>query len=453
MTMKENTQTAADLAGTSGRAQSSDSIRKTTVASMAGTVIEWFEFNLFGTMAALVLGPLFFPSTNPVTSLLLSLATFGVAFVARPIGGIIFGHFGDKYGRKKTLVVALLLMGIPTFAIGLLPTYASIGIAAPLLLVAARIMQGLALGGEYAGAALMVVEHKDVGNRRGFFGAWIGSASPLGYILAAGLIATVSATMSEDAFTSWGWRVPFLASAVMVLVALYIRLQLEESSAFEELTEKNPDSAGPEVVRMPFTQLLRNYPRQIVASIGACLAIQGGYYLAVIFGLAYARDQAGFTQTTSLVLVLIAAGFYFFSILAAGRLSDRIGRRIPMTVGAGLFGVWGFAIFPLIDTGSNFLACVAFTVALMLQGLIYGPVSAWMSELFGTEVRYTGVSFGYSIAAVIGGGLTPLLSVYILDRTGSTILISAVVAVGCTLTVIAVAITTPRVGHTQSGLR
>ncbi|MBY6538833.1 MHS family MFS transporter [Rhodococcus sp. BP-349] len=429
---------------------SSDSIRKTTIASMSGTVIEWFEFNLFGAMAALVLGPLFFPSDNELTSLLLSFATFGVAFIARPIGGILFGHFGDKYGRKRTLVAALLLMGIPTFAIGLLPTYATVGILAPILLVLARIMQGLALGGEYAGAALMVVEHRDATNRRGFFGAWIGSASPIGYILAASLIAGVSAGMSEDAFNSWGWRIPFLLSAVMVLVALYIRLQIEESSAFEKLATQRPETVEP--TRIPFMILVREYPRQVFASIGANLAIQSGYYLAVIFGLSYARNQAGFSSTRSLILVLVAAVFYFFSILAAGRWSDRVGRRVPMTIGAIGFAGWGFAIFPLIDTGSSLLAGLAFTVALVLQGLIYGPVSAWMSELFGTEVRYTGVSFGYSIAAVIGGGITPVLSIWLLDKFDTTVPISAAVAAACAVTVVALAVTKLRVAHTDSAI-
>lgn len=405
--------------------ENGDSIRKVVTASMVGTVIEWFDFNLFGAMAALVLGPLFFPSDNPVTSTLLSLATFGVAFVARPVGGVLFGHFGDRYGRKKMLVTSLVLMGLGTFAIGLLPTYAAIGIAAPIILVLLRIVQGVALGGEYAGAALMVVEHRDAAARRGFFGAWVGSASPVGYIIAAGLIAITSAFMPEDSFNSWGWRVPFLLSAVMVIVGLYIRLQLEESSAFKKLAD---DETAAEPLKLPFAVLIKSYPKQILSSIGAGLGIHGGYYLSIIFGLAYARDHAGFSVTSSLCLVLFASVCYFFAILISGHFSDRFGRRVPMIFGSLGFGIWGFFLFPLIDTGRIVPAGIGFSVGLILLGCLYGPISAWLSELYSTEVRYTGVSFGYSLAAVIGGGLVPLAAVWLLDEFDSTFPISLVVA-------------------------
>ncbi|WP_311209598.1 MULTISPECIES: MFS transporter [unclassified Aeromicrobium] len=428
---------------------SGDSIKKVTTASMVGTVIEWFDFNLFGAMAALVLGPLFFPSDNPVTSTLLSLATFGVAFVARPIGGVVFGHFGDRYGRKKTLVTALLMMGIGTFAIGLLPTYASIGIAAPILLVVLRIMQGVALGGEYAGAALMVVEHKDAAARRGFFGSWVGSASPIGYILAAGLIAIVSAFMTEDAFNSWGWRVPFLLSAIMVGVGLYIRLQLEESSAFKELTKEETDEKP---VKLPIVELLRRYPKQILASIGAGLGIHGGYYLSIIFGLSYARTEVGFSTTGSLVLVLIASVCYFAAILISGHVSDKIGRRAPMMFGVAGFGVWGFVLFPLLDTGRAIPAGIGFSVGLIFLGCLYGPISAWLSELFGTAVRYTGVSFGFTLAAVIGGGIIPSAAVWLLDEYGSTVPISIVVAAISVIAFVTLAVTKLAVHHKDADM-
>ncbi len=437
----------------SAQGGSKDSIRKTTTASMVGTVIEWFDFNLFGAMAALVLGPLFFPSDNPVTSTLLSLATFGVAFVARPVGGVVFGHFGDRYGRKKMLVTALLMMGIGTFAIGLLPTYAAIGVAAPILLVTLRIIQGIALGGEYAGAALMVVEHKDAQNRRGFFGAWVGSASPIGYILAAGLIALVSAFMSEDAFNSWGWRIPFLLSSIMVLIGLYIRLQLEESSAFKELEN---ESAAAQKVKLPIVELIKRYPKQILSSIGAGLGIHAGYYLSIIFGLAYARTEVGFSSTESLVLVLIASVCYFFAILISGELSDRLGRRVPMMFGVAGFGVWGFALFPLLDTGRLVPAGVAFSVGLIFLGCLYGPISAWLAELFGTEVRYTGLSFGFTLAAVIGGGLIPMAAVWLLDEFGSTVPISIVVAAISAIAFVTLAVTKLAVHHSDrdmSGVR
>ncbi|MGH3999655.1 MAG: MFS transporter, partial [Pseudonocardiaceae bacterium] len=358
-------------------------------------------------------------------------------------------HFGDRVGRKKMLVTALLMMGIGTFAIGLLPTYASIGIAAPILLVALRIMQGIALGGEFAGAALMVVEHKDASNRRGFFGAWVGSASPIGYILAAGLIALVSAFMSEDAFNSWGWRIPFLFSAIMVLVGLYIRLQLEESSAFQELKS---DDTSVEKVKLPIVELVRRFPKQILCSIGAGLGIHAGYYLSIIFGLAYARTEVGFSSTLSLVLVLIASVVFFFAILLSGHLSDKLGRRVPMMFGVTGFGIWGFILFPLLDTGEAVPAGIGFSVGLFFLGCLYGPISAWLAELFGTEVRYTGLSFGFTLAAVIGGGLIPLAAVYLLDEFGSTVPISIVVATISSIAFFTLAVTKLAVHHTDKDM-
>ncbi|MGH3976875.1 MAG: MFS transporter [Pseudonocardiaceae bacterium] len=429
--------------------QNRGSIAKVVSASLIGTTIEWYDFFLYTSAAALVFGKLFFPGNDPLTGTLLAFLTYAVGFLARPIGGLVFGHFGDRVGRKKMLVTALLMMGIGTFAIGLLPTYASIGIAAPILLVALRIMQGIALGGEFAGAALMVVEHKDASNRRGFFGAWVGSASPIGYILAAGLIALVSAFMSEDAFNSWGWRIPFLFSAIMVLVGLYIRLQLEESSAFQELKS---DDTSVEKVKLPIVELVRRFPKQILCSIGAGLGIHAGYYLSIIFGLAYARTEVGFSSTLSLVLVLIASVVFFFAILLSGHLSDKLGRRVPMMFGVTGFGIWGFILFPLLDTGEAVPAGIGFSVGLFFLGCLYGPISAWLAELFGTEVRYTGLSFGFTLAAVIGGGLIPLAAVYLLDEFGSTVPISIVVATISSIAFFTLAVTKLAVHHTDKDM-
>jgi len=407
-------------ASTSG-VLNNDSLKKVVVASMVGTVIEWFDFNLFGTMAALVLGPLFFPSDNPVTSTLMALATFGVAFLARPLGGIIFGHVGDRLGRKKSLVLTLLLMGVATFAIGVLPTYATIGIAAPILLVAMRIVQGLALGGEYGGAILMVVEHSGAKKRRGFFGAWLGGASPIGYILAGALIAIVTASTTEAQFASWGWRVPFLVSALLVTVGLYIRVKLEESPLFKQLLE---GQTAAEKARVPFFELLKRYPREVLTSILVPIGIHGGYYITIIFGLSYARSTAGFSTNESVILVMIASVFYFLSIMASGAWSDRVGRRLPMMIGVLGFGLWSFALFPLLRTGDFLVACTAFSVGLILLGMLFGPMGTWLSELFGTAVRYTGISFGYQIASAIAGGLSPVLAVALLARYGSTVPVS-----------------------------
>lgn len=402
-------------------AESKDSLKKVTTASMVGTVIEWFDFNLFGSMAALVLGPLFFPSDNPATSTLLSLATFGVAFFARPLGGIVFGHLGDRIGRKKSLVVTLVMMGGATFLIGVLPTYAAIGIAAPLLLVLLRIIQGLALGGEYGGAILMVVEHNGSKGRRGFMGAWLSGASPIGFVLSAGLIAIVSASMSDEAWLSWGWRIPFLISALLVLAGLYIRIQLEESPMFKQLLAEN---AGGKKAKVPFFELITRYPKMVLISIGVPLGIHCGYYITIIFALSYAKTTAGFSASVSLVLVIVASICYFLAIMASGAFSDRVGRRLPMMIGVLGFGFWSFALFPLVRTGNPFLAGIGFAVGLILLGMLFGPMGTWLSELFGTAVRYTGISFGYQIASAVAGGLSPVLAVTLLDHYGSTVPVS-----------------------------
>jgi metabolite-proton symporter len=410
-------------------AQGADSLRKVTAASMVGTVIEWFDFNIFGAMAALVLGSLFFPSSNPVTSTLLSLATFGVAFAARPLGGIVFGHLGDRLGRKRSLVVTLLMMGGATFVIGLLPTYASIGLAAPILLVVMRIIQGLALGGEYGGAILMVVEHSGASKRRGFFGAWLGAASPIGYIMSAGLIVIITASTSKAQFQSWGWRIPFLISALLVMAGLYIRLQLEESPQFKRMQEGRTHEKQ---ARVPFFTLLRNYPKTVLISIGVPIGIHGGYYITSIFALSYAKKPVGFSNTQALVMVMIASVFYFATIMFSGALSDRIGRRIPMMIGVLGFGIWSFALFPLIRTGNTLYAGFGFSVGLILLGMLFGPMGTWLSELFGTAVRYTGISFGYQIASAIAGGISPVLAVALLQSYKSTVPIS-VYALGTSL--------------------
>jgi MFS family permease len=407
-----------------------ESLTRVATASMVGTVIEWFDFNLFGSMAALVLGPLFFPSHDPVTSTMLSLATFAVAFVARPLGGIVFGHLGDRLGRKRSLVLTLTLMGGATFAIGLLPTYAAVGVAAPVLLVCLRIVQGLAVGGEYGGAILMVVEHGDAARRRGFYGAWLGAAAPIGFILAAGVIALVTAGTTEAQFASWGWRIPFLVSAMLVLTGLYVRLRLAESGEFQRLVAGRPRET---TVRFPLLELLRRHPTMVLVSIGVPVGVQGGYYLTSVFGLSYARSGGGFSNSESLVLLIIASLVYVPSILAAGALSDRVGRRLPMLIGLLGFGAWSFALFPLLGTGEPAYAVVGFTVGLVALGMILGPMGAWLSELFGTAVRYTGISFGYQIAGAIAGGVSPVLAVALMDRYGSSTPIAGYALVICLL--------------------
>ncbi|TDD87070.1 MFS transporter [Saccharopolyspora karakumensis] len=414
-----------------------DSLRKVTTAAVVGTVVEWFDFVLFGAMAALVFGRLFFPSQDPAAGTLAALATYGSGFLVRPLGSIVFGHIGDRYGRKKALTLSLLLMGVATFSIGLLPTYQSAGVLATVLLVVARLVQGFAVGGEYGGAVLLVVERSDVADRRGFYGAWLSSASPLAYILVTATMASVSALVPPAEFDTWGWRIPFLVTAVMVLIGLYIRASLSESELFKEAQGKSAERTE----TLPILELLKSSRSAILSAVGMSLFSHSGYYVVAVYGLAYAKAESGLDETLLLVLMMIAAVVYFASIMIGGYLSDRVGRKAPMSVGTVGFGLWIFAVYPLVDQGTALSVGAAFSVCYVFLGLVYGPLSVWLAELFDTKVRYTGVSFGYTVAAIVGGGVVPSLAASLVERTGSTVGVSALILVAAVLALITMAFT------------
>ena len=388
-----------------GRTQS---VRKVALASFIGTTIEWYDFFLYGTAAALVFDQLFFPDAEPLIGTLLAFSTYAVGFAARPIGGIVFGHFGDRIGRKSMLVLSLLIMGVATFLIGCLPTHASIGVLAPILLVVLRFAQGIGVGGEWGGAVLMSVEHAPPG-RRGFFGSWPQMGVPAGLLLSTSVFAIVQGMTSEAAFLSWGWRVPFLISAVLVGVGLFIRLRIMESPAFQRVKETKTEAPK------PIVDVVRKYPREVLVAMGMRVAENGAFYILTVFVLAYGEDELGMSKNTMLTGVIIAAAIGLVTVPLFGHLSDRVGRRPLYLAGAVVTTLWAFPLFGLLGTESPVLIWLAIVVGVNLgHDLMYGPQAAYFAELFGTRVRYSGASLGYQLASVFAGGFAPLIATALL---------------------------------------
>jgi MFS transporter, MHS family, shikimate and dehydroshikimate transport protein len=390
------------------------SIKKVALASLIGTSIEWYDFFLYGTAAALIFNRLFFPTFNPLAGTLAALGTYAVGFAARPIGGIICGHFGDRIGRRSMLVITLLIMGIATFLIGLLPTYNQVGIWAPILLVLLRIAQGFGLGGEWGGAVLMAVEHSPIG-KRGFYGSFPQIGLPIGLLLST-LVFGVISRLSEAALFSWGWRVAFLISVVMVGVGLYIRLSVEEPEVFKKVKQTHTES------KRPILEALRRHPKSVLLVMGGRILENGVFYLFSVFVLTYATLPAiGFSRSMILYAVSAAALVQIFTIPAFGVLSDRVGRRPIYLFGAIFTGLFAFPFFWLIDTSSSILLFLSLVLALSVgHAAMYAPQASFFAELFGTRVRYSGLSVGYQLASVLAGGLSPIIAIGLLQQTGSS---------------------------------
>jgi metabolite-proton symporter len=381
--------------------------RRGALAGMVGTAIETYDFFLYGTAAALVLNRLYFPTLTPFVGTLASLATYSVGFAARPIGGIVIGHYGDRVGRRSMLVLTLVSTGGATTLIGLLPTYSQIGVWAPTILVLLRLVQGFAVGGEWSGAALIAVEHAPAGSR-GFYGSWTQVGTPAGLLLSTAAFA-ISARLPTAEFLAWGWRIPFLASIILVGIGLVIRLRVAETPAFLRVQAERAHA------RRPALDALKTHRREVLLAIGIRIAENGAFYIYTVFVLVYATGHSGLTRQTILTAIVSGAACLLFAIPLFGALSDRVGRRPVYLLGACVTAVFAYPLLRLLDTGSGAAACLALIIALALgHAPMYGPQAAFMSELFGTNVRYSGMSLGSQLSSVISGGLSPFIATALL---------------------------------------
>ncbi|MEV4729487.1 MFS transporter [Saccharopolyspora sp. NPDC049426] len=408
-------------------AATATSARRVALASLIGTTIEWYDFFIYGTAAALVFNQLFFPKFDPVVGTVAAFATFAVGFLARPIGGVLFAHYGDKLGRKPMLIGSLMLMGVATLLMGLLPTYATIGVWAPIVLTLLRFAQGIGVGGEWGGAALMAVEHAPKG-KRGFYGSWPQVGVPAGLLLGNLTFTALSANMSEETFLAWGWRVPFLCSALLIVVGFAIRLKISESPVFEQAMQRKEQERAE---RMPVIEVLRKHPKTILLAAGSFLATNATFYVGTTWIVSYTTKTLDYERTTILSANALLAAVDIPLMLAFGLLSDRLGRR-----GMSLGGMLALALFAvpwimMVDSGSIGLFLLAGLVVQACRTAVYGPQSAFFSELFSTRLRYSGASLAYQIAAILGGGIAPMICTALFAATGSSLSIAGYVVVLC----------------------
>jgi metabolite-proton symporter len=418
-----------ERSGSQSPATTPDELRRVVLASFIGTTIEWYDFFLYGTAAALVFNRLFFPTLDPLAGTLSAYVTYAVGFVARPLGGAVFGHFGDRLGRKRMLVWSLLLMGVSSTLIGLTPTYASIGIWAPIMLTVLRFCQGIAAGGEWGGAVLLAVEHSDSG-RRGFHGGWPQMGTPFGLLLSTLAFAAVSAWLPEPAFLAWGWRVPFLLSSILVAIGLFIRLRVMESPAFERVRTAQRES------RTPLLDVFREHPREVLVGMGMRFAQNLVFYMYTVFALGYGERTLGYPRGVMLRAVMVASFLGIFATLFWSYLSDRVGRR-PIYLFGGIASLLvAFPFFWLLGRGPEFVV-IAMVLAMNFgHDVMYGPMAATLAELFGTHVRYSGASLVYQLTSVVSGGVAPFIATLLLARYGINA-VAAYVAAACVITIVA----------------
>ena len=391
--------------------------RRIALASFVGTAIEFYDFYIYGTAAALVFGAVFFPSFSPLAGTLAALATFAVGFVARPLGAVLFGHFGDRIGRKRMLIVSLVLMGGATVAVGLVPSFETIGVLAPALLVVARFLQGIGLGGEWGGAVLLATEYAPPG-KRGLYSAFPQLGPAVGFVLGNALFLVLDATMSEEAFRAVGWRIPFLASAVLLVLGYYIRMRIAETPVFQAAMQRQ------ERARVPFVDLLRSQAGVLVLATLSFILAHTLFYTVTTFALSYGTTTLGIDRTTLLLAAMVAVAVMGVATLYSAVHSDRTGRKRVCLASAVLAAVWAFPMFWLIDTRQPVLIAVGMTGGLLCFALLYGPMGAFLPELFRVRFRYSGASFAYSASGVVGGGVSPLIATELLARTGSSTAVS-----------------------------
>ncbi len=380
-------------------------------ASLIGTTIEFFDFYIYATAAVLVFPKLFFPAADPAAATLQSLATFAIAFFARPVGSAVFGHFGDRIGRKATLVAALLTMGLSTVVIGMLPTYASIGAWAPLLLALCRFGQGLGLGGEWGGAVLLATENAPPG-KRAWYGMFPQLGAPIGFFLSGGIFLLLSEVLTDDQFFNYGWRIPFLSSAILVLVGLYVRLKITETPDFQKVLDKG------ERVKVPVLAVMRDHTRMLVLGTLMAMATFVLFYLMTVFALNWGVSALGFSRQHFLVLQLFAVLFFGLTIPAAALLADRYGRRVTLIAISAAIALFGLALAPLFGSGSTTQVTVFLCLGLALMGMTYGPLGTILAELFPAEVRYTGASLTFNLAGILGASLAPYIATMLANQYG-----------------------------------
>jgi MHS family shikimate/dehydroshikimate transporter-like MFS transporter len=406
-------------------------IRLIAFASLIGTTIEWYDFFLYNTAAALVFNKLFFPTFDPIAGTMAAFGTYAVGFAARPIGGIVVGHYGDKVGRKSMLVFTLVIMGIATSLIGLLPTYESIGPWAAVLLIILRLVQGFGVGGEWGGAVLMAVEHAPPG-QRGFYGSWPQIGVPAG-LLTSTIVFTLFSRLPPDQFLAWGWRVPFLISIVLVGVGLMIRLRIMETPAFQKMKSERSHEA-----RQPIIEVLKTHPKEVLQAAGARCAENGSFYIYSAFMLVYATQHSHIDRSVALNGIMLASACEFIAIPAYGALSDRIGRKPVYMFGAVMTAILAYPLFWLFDTGSTALATLALLLTFLCSHApMYAPQGAFFSELFGTSVRYSGASLGAQLSAAVAGGFSPLIATFLLPRYGRSAIALYIIFMAC-ITIVAV---------------
>lgn len=396
--------------------KSSASPGRAAIASLIGTAIEWYDFFVYSTAAVLVFNVHFFPGFDPATGTLLAFSTFTAGFIARPIGAIVFGHFGDRVGRKSMMVLTISIMGIATVLIGLLPTYAEIGVAAPIILVVLRLTQGFALGGEWGGAALMATEHAPA-ERRGYFGSWAQAGLTVGLVLALTVFLPLNA-LSEESFLSWGWRIPFLLSAVLVLIGLAIRVKVSESPEFDKIKETST------VTRLPILEVLRNNYRQVLLIAGAAMAPGILFYLLAVYNFVYVAET-GISRTFMQVLVIVTSIIGFAVIPIAGMLSDRYGRQLIYLTGLALIAVVAAPLYWALDTGATAYIVVFYVVATVAVYLPYALQPSFFSVMFDPKVRYSGLSLGITLGHLVGSAIAPLVAGTLVQATGTSTAIAA----------------------------
>lgn len=392
-----------------GKEKAVNSPGQVLLASLIGTTIEFFDFYIYATAAVLVFPRLFFPASDPASAMLASLATFGIAFLARPVGSALFGHFGDRIGRKKTLVLALMAMGLSTVAIGALPTYRSIGFAAPLLLAICRFGQGLGLGGEWGGAVLLAIENAPP-NKRAWYGMFPQLGAPIGFFLSGGVFLLLSHWLSDKQFFAFGWRLPFLASSALVFLGLYVRLTITETPVFAEAAKRG------EPVRFPMLAVLRDHPKALVSSITVCLATFVLFYLMTVFALSWGTSALGYSRGKFLTMQLFDVAFFALTIPVSAILAERGRRRVMLWVTGAIF-LFGLVLAPMFVAGTTG-AMAMMALGLALMGLTYGPLGTVISELFPTRVRYTGSSLSFSLAGILGASLAPYIATWLARKHG-----------------------------------